>query len=238
MLNRIKREYYLRTADFDSEMRLLPSAVLDLFQDIAGVHAEHLGIGFQALYEKNLLWVLVRTKYEQYKSVPRFSRVTAESWPLPPKGAGFTREYLITDEQGETVIKGTSDWVVIDSAERKIVSARDLYPLADFCTEKNFEGRTGKLRDFEGEYSHTVIPRFSDTDLNGHVNNTKYLNYALDCGILPREGEIFSVQVDYRREVCEGEKVRLFSAKNGNEYLYKGVRADGTVYFNCKIEIK
>lgn len=238
MLNKIKREYYLRSADFDGERRLHPSAVLDIFQDIAGVHAEHLGIGFERLYDRGLLWVLVRTKYEQYRSLPRFCRVTAESWPLPPKSAGFTREYLITDSEGNTVIKGTSDWVVIDAGERKLVSAKDMYPLTEFCLDKNFEGRTHKLHDFEGEYSHTVTPRFSDTDLNGHVNNTKYLNYVLDCGVLPRESEFFSVQIDYRHEIMEGEEVAIYAAVEGKEHFYKGTAPDGTVYFNCKIETK
>ena len=41
-----QREYTLRAGDFDKFDRIKPSAVLDLFQDVAGQHAEEIGVGF------------------------------------------------------------------------------------------------------------------------------------------------------------------------------------------------
>ena len=46
MKNRWSKEYTLRAGDFDKYDRIMPSAVLDLFQDAAGQHAEEIGVGF------------------------------------------------------------------------------------------------------------------------------------------------------------------------------------------------
>ena len=48
------KNYYLRALDFDMNSRILPRAVLEIFQDIAGAHAENDGFGFDVLKNKNL----------------------------------------------------------------------------------------------------------------------------------------------------------------------------------------
>ncbi|MEE1278898.1 MAG: thioesterase, partial [Acutalibacteraceae bacterium] len=58
-----EREYYLRTSDFDKNRQILPSSVLDLFQDAAGAHAKTLNCGYDALISQSLVWVLTRVRY-------------------------------------------------------------------------------------------------------------------------------------------------------------------------------
>ena len=45
----LEKDYRLRTGDFDRYRRLHPTAVLDLFQDIGGLQAEMMGIGYDCL---------------------------------------------------------------------------------------------------------------------------------------------------------------------------------------------
>ena len=47
----------LTAKHFDARGNVLPAVVLDLFQKAAGHHAECLGVGFEAMIAKNLLWV-------------------------------------------------------------------------------------------------------------------------------------------------------------------------------------
>ena len=47
-----KKEYYLRASDFDKFNHIKPSAVLDLFQDAAGQHADELGVGFDQMIKR------------------------------------------------------------------------------------------------------------------------------------------------------------------------------------------
>lgn len=240
MASVFERQFNLRMSDFDCYERITPSAVLDLFQEVAGAHAEELGSGFHALAEQKMLWVIVRAKYEVVKQ-PRFHTcITAKTWPLPPTRVGFQREYLIEDSDGNVLIKGTSDWVIIHSEERRLVPAGNIYPQDHvFCTDRNFDGKTAKIRDFEAENaSFTVIPAFCDLDMNGHVNNTKYANFLMNALKLEKDDVIDTFQTDYHHEVQSGVPLELHIKRDGKEILAKGLDRNGEKMFFSKITLK
>lgn len=239
MQNIFSKTFDLRTSDFDINKRLLPSAVLDLFQAVAGEHAGILGCGMDDLIKEDLIWVLIRTKYLVLKQPKMFSKVVVKTWPLPPSRAGFQREYLMENEAGEPLIKASSDWVIINRQTRRIASASNIYPEGfDYIKEKTFEGRLSKIADFEvADGAITVIPRYSQLDMNGHVNNTKYANYVLDA-LNPTDKEIVEFQIDYRHEVKSGEKLTLYPLHAGEKAFAKGVGDDGQLKFIAEIKVK
>ena len=238
MQNIYEKIFSLRTSDFDCRRKILPSAVLDLFQVVAGEHAVALGCGFEELYSRQLLWVLVRIKYEVISEPYMYQQVKVKTWPLAPARVGFQREYLMEDLEGNILIKASSDWVIIHSEERKIVSAANIYPQMEFLTEKSFEQRLKKVPDFEAEGNGVeVCPGFSQLDMNGHVNNTKYANYAMDA-FNPINGEtVKAFQIDYRHEVQKGDKLTVYTHRQDETVLVKGVKDSGEVMFACQINI-
>ena len=76
---------------------LRPSGILDCFQTVAGIHATVLGLGLRRLLENNHAWVLVRTKYDVYKQIPKESQVIVETWPHVKGAFDYDREYRILD---------------------------------------------------------------------------------------------------------------------------------------------
>lgn len=239
MQNIYAKSFNLRTSDFDCYRKITPASVLDLFQTVAGEHAAELGCGFDDLFARSLLWVLVRTKYQVVSQPKMYQTVRVETWPLAPSRVGFQREYLMKDDEGNILIKGSSDWVVIHSEQRKIVSATDIYPEMELLTEKCFEERLKKLPDFETVGDGLLVcPGFSQLDMNGHVNNTKYANYVLDALALNEQEEIKTLQMDYRREVQKGDVIRVYTQREGNLAIVKGVNSSGEVMFVCRLDIK
>jgi len=235
-----QKKYTLRAGDFDKFDRIMPSTILDLFQDAAGQHAEKIGVGFDDMIAREYLWVLTRVKFKILSAPRRYRTVTVKTWPLAPNRLNYRREYCIEDENGQKLIIGSSEWVIIDSKERKFISDPDLYSFSDgFHDEVMFEGKLGKVRDFATESApYTVNAGFSDLDVNGHVNNTKYANYALDA-INPKKDDVLeSFQIDYRKEVMQGTQLNVYSVADGNVISAKGLNPDGDVMFACKIELK
>lgn len=227
------------TADmFDARGNLLPMYALDLFQNAAGQHAERLGVGFEAMLAQNMLWVVTQIKYQVLVGMHPGQTVNVTTWPLPPTRLGFDREYLICSEAGEVLIKGTSKWMQIDAAERKLIPGANVYPLEEYCSTKNFEERIRRIRDFEAASDVCrICPGESTIDYNGHVNNAEYAGFVYHA-LQDFGGMIDSFQIDFLHEVMCGEPLDLSYAVSGKTTLVKGVGADGERKFACGIEIR
>ncbi len=233
----LEKDYYLRISDFDRYGRLLASSVLDIFQDIAASHATDLGIGFNAMSANETLWVLSKVKFEIYKQPSTYQTVHVKTWPLQPDRIVCTREYLITDMNGEILVKGSSEWVVINSITRKLVTVADIFPIKEgFITEKSFEGKIKKIQDFElNSEPYTVKTTFCDCDINGHVNNTKYANYVFNAINLSENESIKTFQVDYIQEVVSGTELNIHTERKEKEILAKGICDNGNKKFSCHL---
>lgn len=240
MRNVWQKEYALRAGDFDKFDRIKPSAVLDLFQDAAGQHAVEIGVGFDDMIAREYLWVLTRIKFEIITAPSRYQTVVIKTWPLAPNRLNYRREYCIEDADGNKLIIGSSEWVVIHSKERKLLSVPDLYNLdGEYHNEVMFEGKLGKVRDFEAMCApYTINAGFSELDVNDHVNNTKYANYVLDAINPAKDDVLQSFQIDYRKEVMQGTQLNICFYKEENIISAKGQNNDGDTMFACRIELK
>lgn len=233
-------KYDLRTSDFDKFNHIKPASVLDLFQDAAGRHAEEIGVGYEAMKERSYFWVLVKIKFQVISQPSFHQKVIVKTWPLPPDKFIYRREYSIESENGDKLISGSSEWVVIHSERRRLVSAPDLYPFSDgFYPVMNFEEKLERLRDFEADTSpYSITPGFSELDVNNHVNNTKYANFVFDAINPEQPFEIDLFQIDYRKEVLSGTRLHIFHIRGENEILAKGVNDEGDIMFACMLKNK
>lgn len=241
MENRLwQKEYNLRASDFDKFDHVKPSAVLDLFQDAAGQHAETLGVGFESMLTRSYLWVLVRIKFQIVSQPKRYQKVIVKTWPLAPHRLNYRREYCIENQDGEKLVIGSSEWVVIHSEKRRLVAVPDLYPFTDnFYPEMNFEARLDRVPEFDSIQSpYMVCPGFCELDGNNHVNNTKYANYVLDALNPGASDEVQTFQIDFRKEVLQGDKLSILHINDDGMILAKGVNESGETMFACKLQYK
>ena len=235
-----EKEYTLRANDFDKYNRIKPSAVLELFQDAAGQHAIELGVGFDEMIKRSYLWVLTRIKFKIISNPKSYQRVLVKTWPLEPNRLSYRREYSIENENGERLIIGSSEWMIIDSEKRCLISDPDLYPFKEgFNTEMMFEERLSKVKSFEGEGEPRIVNAgFSELDVNNHVNNTKYANYVLDA-IVPSHDDILDTfQIDYRKELMEGDLIEIHHKREEGLALAKGLNKEGDTAFICRLEYR
>lgn len=235
-----EKKYPLRAGDFDKFNRIKPSAVLDLFQDAAGQHAEEIGVGFEEMLNRSYLWVLTRVVFEILSAPSRYQTVTVKTWPLEPHRLNYRREYSITDEEGNLLIKGSSEWVIVHSEQRRFLSVPNLYPFTDgFCCDTMFEGKLSKIADFEAtDVPYIVNAGFSELDVNNHVNNTKYANYVMDTVVPSADDVLEKFQIDYRKEVLQGTQLNIYFSKEENSILAKGQNTGDDTMFTCKMQFK
>jgi len=157
-------------------------ALADYFQEAAGRHADALGVSMQDLLGEGKAWVLAHL-HLQLERRPRWNdTIEIETWPSGLDGLFARREFVFRDDAGEALAQGTSRWLVIDVERRRPLRPPSaLYdietpdrprPVDADLDDLPVPARVDRTRDF------TV--RYHDLDLNRHVNNVRYLEWALE----------------------------------------------------------
>lgn len=233
-----KKNYVLRVSDFDCYDRLRPSAVLDLFQDVAGQHADEIGVGYNDLIKKDIIWVLLRNKFDVVKNPELYSEVTAVTWPHERGRGDFDRDYLITSKDGEVLVKGSSKWCVCNFVTRRILFGNEVqYNDTEYVDRKVYPDGIKKIKDFPEENCEVYEGRsqFGDLDHNGHVNNIKYADYILNALDLEKNEEIKSVEIDYIHEMQARSEFKIFYFKKEGKYSLKCL-SEGKEIFRAEVE--
>lgn len=210
--------------------RLRPGALLELMQEMAGGHAELLGIGRQMLLAKNLVWVLTRieVKMERY---PRFGEtLTIETFPMPNRRWFFPRYFIFRDASGAQIGCAGSLWVLLDVHARRMSPPDPVLPLmpdnSDLTAPMGMPATVAQIE--AAPACKDVFPVYTDLDMNGHVNNTRYLDWC--CNALGvdamRTQELTSFALNFNQEILPGQSVRTELCCNGNAFSFSGFVGD------------
>ena len=95
-------EFCFGNEDF-SKIGLKPFSILQIFQDASTKHADILGVGFEAMLSKHLLWITMRIKYEILRLPQANEKLTIKTYPSGKNRMEYDREYLIFDADGNKI---------------------------------------------------------------------------------------------------------------------------------------
>ena len=208
-----RRKIHVDFRDVDFKKQLKLSSLFSYFQDTAGFASEELNLGIQDLIEKyGVTWVLMRIRTDILRYPRLHEEITIETWPTTKSRVEFNRDFLVRDQNNEVIIKGVSSWVLMDIETRRIKRTNTIdadYPLTN---QRAISCELGKIRDFgslETAYRKTI--GYSDIDINGHLTNSKYVDFIMDCFSVEehRENDIHSLEVNYLQEAFPGETLLL-----------------------------
>ncbi len=214
--------YRLRSRDVDMYRRLRLSQLFELMQEAATDHSELLGVGIGEIRKQNLMWVLARQSVEIAR-LPRYGEeIVLETWPGRTVHSLYPRYYRVLDGGGEPIINSSAIWMLAD------MDARALVPSSRSGIEFGFEKRGSELalpsppRRFFTDRSCSFTVPFSYVDMNGHMNNTRYLDLADNlCPALAAGRDAKSVVVEYSAELRLGQSYELFYGSEGDRFYLK-----------------
>jgi len=242
------KRYHVDYGDADFYRKLKLSSLFNYFQDIASLHAEKLGLGVEELREKQgVTWVLVKMLVQMDRFPVLNEEIIIETWPVEPKRLEFERDFFIKAADGNNILgRASSSWVIMDVESREI-RRTELFPanLPDFCKERAIEGRIGKIKA-NGQLQHVYnkIVGYSDIDINGHLNNSKYIDYITDCFSIEKHGQytVDTIQVNYSSEALAGDSIVFYKdisgLESGTVYVEGVDEAGAKTYFKACITLK
>ena len=206
-------EYNFRVDDLcvDRFGRLKLSCVLFAAQEAAARHSALLGAGQTDLEEKNLFWAVTRHRVQICKLPQLGQTIRVQTWPMPTTKTAYPRAVVALDEEGEELFRVISLWVLMDKERRALV-----------LPGKSGVQVEGAVRGGELAVPHSLIPRvfsrcaertvtYSCLDRNGHMNNTRYLDWVEDLlsSEFHRAHPAREITLCYASEALEGERVQL-----------------------------
>ena len=215
-----KDKYKIHSYQVDSKSKATLVALCQLLQESAWQHAEHLGLGFSHLQERNFIWILAR-QLIRVSSYPKWGdTIEVHTWPTGKDRIFCYRDFRITDPSGSMVAEATTTWFVIDLVSRKPQKTDHYYHLElPEEVEIVFPNRLNKLEPLDSEdFIKLIRVSYGDLDMHLHVNNLRYVEWLINC--LPLEflntHILKEVEINYMSEASYGDEIAACYEKKGN----------------------
>lgn len=223
-------EFKLRTCDTDMNGFWRPSNIFISMQEAAELDVLKYNLDFATLREKNIAWIIVRTHLTMNKYPKIGDVVKLRTWPGPIRRCFFARGYTFTGEDGTLFGSAYTMWVLIDIPSRTmfpgVPEGLDIPQNLDIEMPVAAPGRINPLEAEPNIFNYT--PLYCDMDINGHVNNTRYIDWF--CDRVPfdyhKEKMLSDIVIHYDTEVMPGCDIRLDYRVLGDEMTFTGV-SDG-----------
>lgn len=191
--------------------RMTPASILLMIQEVAGKHCTALSVDYDTLAKRRMFWAVTRHRV-QVSRMPRLGEtIRVETWPMPTTRVAYPRSVVAYDAAGNECFRAISLWVLMNLDTRSMI-----------LPGKSGISVVGSLRGLElpspgslALMDHTQTRQrqvcFTDLDRNGHMNNTRYLNWVSD--LLPsafhQEHEVKEFTICYHAEAREGQLLDL-----------------------------
>jgi medium-chain acyl-[acyl-carrier-protein] hydrolase len=205
---------YVRSAETDFLSQWKLSSFFAAMVEAAAHHADHLGYGFQAMMDQDMIWILSRLKIRFYDFPHIEDKITIQTWPKSiQQKIFFMRDYQVTDGNGRKFASATSAYVLVNPRVRRMVPPQSFGgSLPDNQGLDALEESLDKIPPVELlEEKFITHAGYSTVDLMGHVNNTRYIDWVSDCFSFDefRASKPAWLQINYINEVKPGEPVAL-----------------------------
>jgi acyl-ACP thioesterase len=210
------------------------AALSRYLQETAWVNAESLGFGYTKASELKQAWVLVRQLIKM-KRMPKWGeKINIETWPRKKEGLLALRDYQVHSLEGEILGGVSSSWMIIDIDSRRPLKLDIFIDNELKLIEKQaLDESAGKIVFKEmGKKIDSRTVRYSDMDFNGHVNNSKFVEWAMDAlSLAGIQTKYHNLQINFHTEVMLQDSIEIFMIDKDHRVLLKAINRIGKIIF-------
>lgn len=253
-----EKKILIRSEQVDMTRRLRMSDLFRLLEEASIAHTEELGCTRDKTLDRGLLWIITR-QFVEISEMPAYDEeIIVRSWQGEMQHVFFPRFYEI-ERAGKVLVKGQALWMLIEEETRSMAMPEDydiFIPGRPDAGDMVLPAVVIPKDAGEAVSSTNLVTRFSQVDINGHMNNTRYFDIiddalwsSFEAGSdkdLPLNGPGSSVLIpetvrtprsvlaNYISELRLGDKFVLKQYKDGETLYFEGV--DDKPYFRVKLE--
>jgi len=156
--------------------------IMNLFQDIAVEYALKLKISSQDLAPKNLFWVISRYQIEINDTANLNDDLNISITRSAHKRLYDLRWFKIETKSKKEIVKAIGSWVIINKQTGSPCHLDKFMTKEMLCENtKDVKLFFNNLQNVDTtDYQHNFKIRMHDLDLNKHVNNATYVEWAVE----------------------------------------------------------
>jgi medium-chain acyl-[acyl-carrier-protein] hydrolase len=239
-MDTLVKEYNIEASQCDRFGRLSPQNMLNIIQEISDEHTTLCGFGREPLAKENAVWVLVSHELHILRYPEYMEKIRVSVYPKTPRRTLFPRYTAFESEKGERLIDAASLWTIMDIntlAMKKLPWVAEAMPKnTDKKPPIRYPSSAARLD--ENAEDHVYSPRFSDYDINGHINNTRCVLWLTD--LLGEEilhfHPIEKLCINYNKELRGNEDITLRLAHKDLQLSLSCIR-DGFSHVDLSAEL-
>ena len=220
-------------ADYQGNYRI--SSLLSKLSDLATKNAVEVGIWRPELGER-YGFVLAKETLILKRPIKIDEKIRLKTRAAACKRIQFTRNYWVEDENGDEIASVYSLWTLIDLEKRRITKpdkAGIIMPEIksyDYTIEEYHE----IIKELPLDYVMERQVLYSDVDVNQHMNNSRYIEWAFDAvGLRIFEQHYFKeVSILYKQEMAPGTIAKIYRYFDDRyvKVVFKSID-DSVIYF-------
>ena len=207
------KKFTLTPGECNGQQEMSLSFLVGRIIKVASMHADAWGVGYEKMISNRTAWVLSRLSIEMKRFPAITEEYTLETWIEDYNTRFSTRNMAILDSRGEVCGYARTIWLVLDLEARRTAQMEELNELHTLVLDRPcpIEPPT-RMRMENGKKIDSFAVRYSDIDLNRHVNSSRYVEYFLNQ--YPFEwydnNRITRFEIAYAHEARPGIDVDVF----------------------------
>lgn len=224
--------FEIRGAETDYRDRLHLASLFVMMQEAAYRNAEDIGIGASSLDTRGVCWLLSKISVRMLRLPEWREKFHVTTWSRGASRLLFLRDFVFSTEHKDEktpVGYAASEWFLADRDSHRPVRPEQIISQDGLDAYKNapavFDFSCPRLKNLElPDAADPILIKyadFSDIDRNGHVNNTRYVAWAIDTlqawlavsnnSLKLVDMTVDGVDIQYISEVFFGSKVWLYA---------------------------
>ena len=195
----------VRYSEINKEGLLDIPSVLNYFQDCSTFQSEYLGVGMDYLKKKKRVWVLNSWQIEFIQDIGMLEDIETGTWSYGSRGVYGYRSFVLNKADGTRAVNANTIWVFTDidtgmpiKVKQEDIEVYGLEPKIDM-TDYGRKIVTGS----EGVAETEFPVRKYHIDTNGHVNNVKYVQFAMEY--LEENVKVRVLRAEYKKSAKYGD---------------------------------
>lgn len=219
-----KSDFNVRLSNVGSNQFISNFGILSIFEESSQLHSASINEGINNIEKTGFSWVLLNWKVKVFTRPKYGDHLHTKTWARYTNKFYTYRDFELYAEDNSLVAIATSKWALIDINKKSIARITDEVIGKYEPENKSVFNELEVPRLQEPNMFDCKIPvqiRKTDIDINKHVHNLHYLNYAYN--ILPDNfvfgNELNNIEILYKKQIKFGDNVNTFYHFDSNNHF-------------------